>query len=156
MGVAHTINSEHTWKAFVSNARALFDEHKYITYSSPKIGPDRSLTMNALSHVWYSYADKMLQVDCAGDTRRYCKLHFGVPMLRGEDEDFRKAYDLTIKPHDYKTKLGIMDYWPVTSLMSRDQMNRYLTTVQNHYAHEHGLVLESKGEYAKLQREQNQ
>jgi hypothetical protein len=69
---------------------------------------NRSLPSNALSHVWYDYADKMLS-EQVGATRRYCKLHFGVPIMRAESEDFRRKYDKVVKPHDYETKLEIMD-----------------------------------------------
>jgi hypothetical protein len=125
----------------------LYDQHKYITYGKPRIGKDRSLPSNALSHVWYDYADKMLS-EQIGVTRRYCKLHFGVPIMRAESEDFRRKYDKVVKPHDYETKLlEIMDILTVTSLMSREQMHRYLTAVQVHYANERGLVLEAKGEF---------
>jgi hypothetical protein len=153
VGESWTINSPISLLAFVNNVEKLYSEHKYITYEPPKIGADRSLSSNALSHVWYNYADKML-ICQVGDTKRYCKLHFGVPILRGEDEKFLQMYDKVIRPFDYETKLKMMDYLPVTSLMSRNQMTRYLTAVQIDYAENHSLVLESKGEFDKAQRKE--
>ena len=145
-GQAHTVNSEHSFLAFVTQAREIWKKHKYVTWAYPKIGAARSISSNALSHVWYSFADKMLS-DQVGDNRRYCKLHFGVPIMRGECEKFRTAYDKAIKPFDYEVKLQLMDFWPVSKLMSSDQMNRYLTAIQVFYASERGLVLDSLGEF---------
>lgn len=150
-GESWTINSDHTEAAFIRHVKTLREQHKYITFSAPRVGADRSLSVNALSHVWYSFCDKMLS-EPVGTARNFCKLHFGVPLLRGEDEKFRAAYDQVIKPLGYPQKLSIMTYWPVTSLMSREQMTRYLDAVQMHYAESHGLVLESRGEYAALKR----
>ena len=149
-GESWTINSEHSKVAFIKYVDRMYEEHKYITFAAPRIGADRSLSQNALSHVWFNYCDKML-TDQVGDNRRYCKLHFGVMIMRGEDEKFRALYDKAIKPFDYETKLQIMDYWPVTSLMSREQMYRFLTAFQMHFASNRGLVLESRGEFKKFQ-----
>ena len=48
------INSAHSLQAFNKVAEGLFREHKYITFSAPRIGKDRSLNQNALFHVWCS------------------------------------------------------------------------------------------------------
>ena len=152
-GTAWTVNSEHTLAAYQAKVADDFKQHKYVTYAPPKIGAARSLTSNALSHIWYNFADKMLS-DKSGDNRRYCKLHFGVPMLRAEDPEFRAIYNQVIINHDYETKLKIMDYLPITSTFTREQMSRYLDQVQMHYAIERQLVLESKGEFAEHQRKQ--
>ena len=145
-GESFTINSEHTYSAFCKYARDLYDEHKHITFGKPRIGKHRGLTANALSHVWYDFADKML-TEQIGNTRRYCKLHFGVPIMRADSEEFRAQYDKVIRPHSYETKLEMMDLLTVTSLMNREQMHRYLTAMQVHYANERALVLEAKGEF---------
>jgi len=148
------VNSEPSWTVFVSDSRALYEKHKHVTWAAPRIGEDRSLDQNALSHVWYGQVDKEAP-EVIGTTRRYCKLHFGVPILRAEEPSFQELYDRAIKPFDYETKLEIMEIMTVTSLMSRDQMYRYMSTMQVHYA-EQGIVLKAKGEYAKLKREQNE
>lgn len=152
MTKSYPINSEASKIAFYATVDKLYQEHKYITFSAPRIGADRSLSSNALSHCWYNYADKMLS-EQIGTSRNFCKLHFGIPILRAEDNEFRVMYGQVIMSHAYETKLSIMKYLPVTSLMSREQMARYLTAVQVHYAENHGLVLESKGEFAKHQRQ---
>lgn len=109
----------------------------------------RNLDQNALSHAWYNEVEKS-GYERARDARRYCKLHFGVPILRAEDSKFQEFYDRVLKKNlSYEQKLEMMDWFPVTSLMGKNQMTRYLENVQQHYASE-GVVLESRGEYAEL------
>ena len=150
MAKSWTINSDSSLAEFTARVRELYDEHKHITFSEPKLGKERTLSANALSHVWYGQADKQLGQQI-GTARNFCKLHFGIPILRAEDAEFMAMYDQAIRHNPYELKLKIMAYWPVTSLMSRDQMARYLTAVQVHYADNEQIVLESVGELKKLQ-----
>ena len=62
----------------------------------------------------------------------FCKLHFGVPILRMGDE-FREKYDRAVKPMAYEDKLTLMEWFPVTSLMTTPQLSEYLEKVQDHY-----------------------
>lgn len=102
---------------------------------------DRSLSQNALSHVWYGQIAQQDRSMNTAQARRFCKLHFGVPIMRAQEESFRTAWDGMIKTRmSYPEKLMLMDWWPVTSLMDREQMGEYLTAVQEHYA-QHGIVL---------------
>lgn len=91
---------------------------------------DRSLQQNALSHAWYKAISDQRGDMTPEQARRFCKLHYGVPILRGDDADYCAAYDAAIKPLDYETKMGAMRYWPVTRLMNVDQMQQYLDAVQ--------------------------
>lgn len=96
--------------------------------------PKRSVDQNAISHVWYGQIAKQLREQSEGEVKCECKLHCGVPILRGEDAEFRKVYDMAIKPLTYEQKLEAMKIFPVTSLMSRKQLSRYLEAVQKMYA----------------------
>jgi len=145
-----TINSESSLREFQNDVMWLYEQNKHITFADPRIGKDRTLSANALSHVWYNQAEKQLGQPI-GTARAFCKLQFGVPILRGEDQEFRDTYDRAIKPIPYELKLKIMAYFPVTSLMSREQMARYLTNVQVHFAANEGVILESSGEFKKYQ-----
>jgi len=58
------------------------------------------------------------------------KLRHGVPILRAEDEKFRETYDTVLKPRTFEEKLAVMQYLPVTSLMTVPQMTAYLDAVQ--------------------------
>jgi hypothetical protein len=102
---------------------------------------DRSLDQNALSHVWYGQVSKQGRDMSTAQVRRWCKLHLGVPIMRAHEESFRQAWDSMIKERMfYWEKLALMDWWPVTSIMTREQMSEYLDAMQQHFA-EAGIVL---------------
>lgn len=100
-----------------------------------KKGKDRTLQQNRLQRKW------LLEAEAQGDQtaeeyRGYCKLHFGVPILRNENEEFRIAYDRVIRPLDYELKLLAMMVpldFPVTRLMTTKQNTKYLDTVYKHF-----------------------
>lgn len=107
---------------------------------------ERSLEQNQLQFVWYRQAARVLKELTAEQHRAYCKLHFGVPVLR-QDETFRASYDGVLRPLQYEQKLRLMEApldFPITSLMNQDQMNEYMDAV---YAHFTGLGVELDREY---------
>lgn len=103
-------------------------------------GTHRSLEQNRLQFLWMREAAEQDKSLTAEEHRAFCKLHFGVPIMRGEDEYFRESYDRLIKPMSYEDKLNIMVNpgfeFPVTRLMKSGQLKRYLDDV---YAHFSGL-----------------
>ena len=103
----------------------------------------RTLSKNAKFNIWYNEIDKQLCLP-VGTTRCECKLYFGVPILRAEDEDFREGYDRLIKNRFTKDeKLELMRVnFPVTSLMSNEQAGRYMETIQHYYAEQMGIILD--------------
>ena len=129
-----TINSETTLQSAIGELRTMFRERKYLTLTV-KGGKGRSLDQNAISHAWYEQVARELREDDARGVKRYCKLHFGVPLLRAEDDEFREAYDGSIlRTLSYEQKLLAMDMLPVTSRMTTAQLSRYMEDVQGHYA----------------------
>lgn len=148
---AHTINSEHTKKAFFKWVDELFEKHKYLTFNEPRIGADRSLDQNALLHVWctewiaYKLKIDKRQVSKANIEsikRTVKKLYY-----QATKEQFM-IYELT----DYSTGLTRKDYtsskWWKTGEMF--MVLNYMQVI----AAEDGCVLESRGEHAKLAKEQ--
>lgn len=128
------INSAESLASYKSKLDAWFNEHKYLIMHQPQFGMDRTLDQNAMSFELYTRIGKTLY---GGDTKhaRYeCKLHYGVPILREHDPDFHQIYDTVIKPHDYGTKLKIMEYLPVTSLMSKKQFSEFVDKILNVYS----------------------
>lgn len=101
-----------------------------------KQGKDRSVEQNALAFKWYLEAEQQGDMK-VNEYRGYCKLHFGVPILRHESEEFRELYDKHFKGISYEDKLEIMSSekfdFPVTRLMSTGQMKRYLDDVYDHF-----------------------
>ena len=120
----------------IQQARCLVDQ---LDYSKPLLievsdaDKRRSLPQNDKSHVWYNEVDKQLCLP-VGTTKCECKLYFGVPILRAENEEFCKGYDKLIKNRMTKEeKLELMRWFPVTSLMTKAQKSRYMESVQHYY-----------------------
>lgn len=95
----------------------------------------RSLDQNGQAHVWYQQIANELREGTVLEVKCECKLTLGVPILRAESDDFRTEYDTLIKTrYSYEEKLRVMQWFPVTSLMTTDQLNQYLTAMQTAYA----------------------
>ena len=135
----HTINSEVALQSFVGMIRELWHSRRYLQVSVIE-GKGRSIEQNAVMHGWFGQVARELRQDDARGVKRYCKLHFGVPILRAEDEDFRAAYDRVIKPLPYADKQVAMDILPVTSIMTTIQLDTCMTDIQDHYAKQ-GVML---------------
>lgn len=105
-------------------------------------GVKRSARQNRLNRQWMSDIARQLhwEVEYA---RGYCKLHFGVPILKNDDEAFAAEYDEVIKPLPYEQKLKLMmepfDFG-ITRRMTVKQETQYLDAVHRHFA-EQGVVL---------------
>jgi len=148
-----SINSTHSRAAFFAIVDKLWDEHKYLTFAKPRIGPDRSLDQNALFHLWatqcwFHYQSlpvgKIKPCELASMKRSLKKLAYnanGWPWLFHEVVD---VFDNNKPKRDYTSSAD----W------SRGEMFDFLTWMQMQ-ASNSGLILESKGEFAKNQREQS-
>lgn len=95
--------------------------------------PKRSNPQNNLSFLIYTRIAKTLYGGNVVHARCECKLRLGVFILRRDDIRFREIYDKRVRPFDYAAKLEIMEYFPVTSLMSKKQKTEYLKAVINDY-----------------------
>ncbi len=126
---SYTINSDSSLQAFIGDVREMYIQHRYIKISA-KTGKARSIDQNSISHAWYEQIARELREDDALGWKCYCKLHHGVPILRAEDEEFRDIYDGSIKRLSYEQKLMAMRHWPVTSLMTKEQLSKYLESMQ--------------------------
>ena len=110
-----------------------------------KQGGRRSIEQNRLVHLWMAEIAEQLPgtFDSAEHVRGYCKLHFGVAILKHADETFREHYDRSLRPLPYETKLACMMEpiaLPVTSRMNVKQLSAYLDAVHRHFS-EQGVVL---------------
>lgn len=106
-------------------------------------GGARTSKQNRLFHLWIGEIQMQHQDESHEWWRGYCKLEIGVPLLRNEDEAFRQAYDTTIKPLPYETKIRCMMEpiaFPVTSRMTTKQMTAFLDAMHRHFA-EQGIEL---------------
>ena len=103
----------------------------------------RTTQQNRLQRQWMNDIAGQTQGHHAEYWRGYCKLHFGVPIMRAESEDFAAIYDEVIRPLEYEHKIKLMCVpidLPVTRDMNSRQMTAYLNDVQQHFA-EQGIVL---------------
>ena len=107
-------------------------------------GANRSVEQNRTQRLWLKEAAEQLDSGyTAENLRGFCKLHFGVPILRRDSEQFRAGYDRIIKPHSYEEKLLMMQEpfdFGVTRLMTTKQKTEYLDAVCAHFVGQ-GVVL---------------
>lgn len=99
-------------------------------------GAGRKPLQNRLAQRWFTDISRQLGDQTHEEVRAYCKLHFGVPILRAENEAFRQVYDRIIRPRPYAEKLEavqIMDL-PVTRLMTVKQMTQFMDVMQRHWS----------------------
>ncbi len=154
MGESWVINSDSSLKAFIANVQSLYGEHKYITYGKPRIGVDRSLDQNALFHVWCTewiayklgkHVKTVVKQELAGMKRTVKKM-----FLLAYPES--KEWMIQVIT-DYTTGQSKKDYTSSADWKT-GEMFMVLTFMQNEAANQ-GIILESKGEFAKNQREQS-
>ena len=128
-----TINSDQSLSSAIGELRDQFKSHRFLRVSI-KTGKDRSLDQNSISHAWYEQISRELREETPLGVKNFCKLHYGVPILRAENEEFRQQYDTVLKPLSYDKKLLAMNFLPVTSLMNKAQLSQYLEAMQAAYA----------------------
>ena len=100
-------------------------------------GKRRSLEQNRLQWLWLNEAAEQLGEYSVEEYRAYCKLHFGVPILRSEDADFRREYNLKILGrYTYEEKLQMMigpkSEIPVTRLKTTSPTKSTLAKIRIH------------------------
>lgn len=103
----------------------------------------RSVKQNRLQRLWMNEAADQLKEFTAEEYRGYCKLHFGVPILRSENNEFKEAYDRVIRPLSYDKKILCMCVpldFPVTRMMTTKQLATYLDSIYLFFT-EHGAKL---------------
>jgi len=104
-------------------------------------GRDRSAEQNRLGHKWFKEISEQTG-EAVEDVRARCKLEIGIPILRAENEAFRKTYDRLIRPLSYDDKLALIrdTEMPVTRLMTVPQMSAFMDEVFRKHA-EFGIEL---------------
>lgn len=106
-------------------------------------GANRSIAQNKLQRMWMTEIAEQLGDRTAEEVRGHCKLHVGVPILREENEEFRKRYDEVIRPLPYPLKLLAMQVpldLPVTRIMNSSMKHRYLDEIFRQFS-EQGIAL---------------
>lgn len=105
-------------------------------------GKHRSNAQNRLMQKWYREIAKQWY-ETPEYVRGYCKLHFGIPILRNENSNFKERYDAVLKNKTYEDKMALMMTpfdLPVTSIMTTRQHKEYLDTMSQFFI-EKGFAL---------------
>jgi C-terminal processing protease CtpA/Prc len=99
-------------------------------------GAPRSNAQNRLAQRWFTDIATQLGDQTHEDVRAECKLRFGVPILRAENETFRLSYDRVIKALPYEQKLDAIKAFdlPVSRLMTVKQMTAFMDEMQRHWS----------------------
>ena len=135
-----SVNSQAKLTEAITKLTAAFREHKFVVVSY-RPGKDRTLDQNALWFAMYQRIAQMTEIGDVEDARKYCKLHFGVPIMRKADEDFRHAWGVSFLLLTYETKLELMgpcalfgpDGFPVTRLFDRAQGIAYTDKIVSEF-----------------------
>jgi len=146
------INSASSLLVHINNAKRLYAEYKHITYAPPRIGPDRSIDQNSLLHLWLTeYAAFLLDKP---------KKQVTTGELEGMKRTVKARF--TQSHPDCKEWMVIEVICPFTGRTKKDyassrdykrgEMFVFLTWLQMMGAND-GIILESKGKFAKDQRE---
>lgn len=136
-----SVNSAAKLSEAITKLTTLYREHKYVVVSM-RPGKDRTLDQNALWFAMYQRIAQMTEIGDVEDARRYCKLHFGVPIMRKASEDFRIAWNVSFLMLTYETKLELMgpcalfgpDGFPVTRLFDRAQGIAYTDKIVSEWS----------------------
>lgn len=108
----------------------------------------RTSRQNRLNRQWMLDIAAQLDGWEAEYARGYCKLHFGVPILRNDDEVFCAEYDEVVRPLPYEHKIKLMMVpfdFGVTRLMNTKQQTAYLDSVHRAFS-EMGVALTDPGD----------
>lgn len=129
------IKTEHDKQALIALIQNS-DKPITVTIENGIIG-QRSTAQNKLQRLWLSEIASSSKADMtAEEYRAFCKLHFGVPILRNENAKFCKAYDERVKWRSYQDKLMYMAEpfdFPVTRLMTVKQHKKFLDAIYVHF-----------------------
>lgn len=135
------VNSATRLSEAIHKLTAMYREKKYVVVSFRE-GKDRTLDQNALWFSLYERIAQMTQIGDVDDARRYCKLHFGVPIMRRDCEEFRDGWNRIFLHLPYEEKLRLMgeyslmgpDGFPVTRLFNRKQGIEYTDRIVAEFA----------------------
>lgn len=135
-----TVNSAARLTEAITRLTALYKQHKHVVVTL-RPGKDRTLDQNALWFALYQRIAAMSEIGDVEDARRYCKLHFGVPIMRQGSAEFRDGWNRVFLTLPYEEKLALMgdcplfgpDGFPVTRLFNRAQGIEYTNRVVDEF-----------------------
>lgn len=142
--ITRVVRTEEQRKAHIAHLASV--KLPYTSTEEQGVKIKRSISQNSLQHKW------LTELAAQGDMtyeeyRGYCKLHFGVPILRRDWDWYREIYDEKIKHLPYEKKI-LMMMTPIDAAVTRDmskkQMDEYLTKMQQHFVGQGFVLTEPK------------
>lgn len=97
--------------------------------------PKKSHDQDRLQGKWCKEAAEQGDMT-AEEYRGFVKLHFGVPILCRDSDEYRQAYERIIRPLPYDQQLALMQRpfdFAVTRGMTKRQKAEFLNDVWNHF-----------------------
>ncbi len=133
-------------KQVVEFYSALLDKKLPVTITTTR-GRKRSSEQNRLAWLWMKEISAQLG-DTPEEWRGYCKLAFGVPILKEDSEafaaEYASSYDLL--PYHQRLKFMMSPYSiAITRKMTTKQKTDYLGRIQRHFAVEGVLLTSPEG-----------
>lgn len=135
-----SVNCQAKLSEAVTMLTRLYRDKKFVVVSM-RPGKDRTLDQNALWFAMYDRIAKSTEMGDIEDVRRYCKLHFGVPIMRAGCDEFRDGWAESFIHLQYEVKLRLMgpcamfgpDGFPVTRLFDRAQGCQYTDRIAEEF-----------------------
>ena len=89
----------------------------------------RSDAQNALAHLWFKEISDQGGEYTEDQIKCLAKKHYGVPILMAEEPKFVEVYNQAVQgfPTYELEVFKLLSFFPVTSIMTTDQMARFLT-----------------------------
>lgn len=99
-------------------------------------GAARSDLQNRLAQRWFTDISRQLGDQTHGEIRAFCKLHFGIPILRRDSEGMDLSFSASLDHLTHEQKLVVIERLeiPVTRLMSLTQMTEFMDAMQHAWA----------------------
>lgn len=91
--------------------------------------PSRSISQNAMIYLLYAKIASQQEGWTEKQVRDYCKLHYGVGILKSHNPEWAEEYDQYIKGEPYEKKLWLVGQMDITSLFDKDQATDYINTI---------------------------
>ena len=136
-----SVNSASRLTEALTRITEAYRQHKYLVLSV-RPGKDRSLDQNGLWFGIYKRAAASGTQGSEAEVRAYCKLHFGVPIMRRDDERFAAGWARYFEDKPYSEQLFLMganplfgpDGFPVTRLFGTKQGVEYTEAMAAHFS----------------------
>ena len=130
------VNSDTAYKQLLKQIQEDYQETHYLkgkyTKSTSRSIPQNAMIHSVISHVAEWYGNTMKEQKCE------CKLDFGLPILRRDEERFEKIGEM-LDSLTREQALDVIEPIDITSAMTREQGAEMITTMLDYYPQQ-GMV----------------